>query len=438
LKDLLRSFAATAVIQFANILSGIMLARILLPQGRGELAAIMLWPSVIAAIGQLGLSEATTFCAAQRPKEPSYVFMSALGLSVIFAAISLLCGWIVVLVVAAGFSPEAQFAAFIYLGFIPLNFFGLTIGALHQGSLSIVRWNFYRITVHVAYPALIAVFYLAGWASVLSMACAMLISNVILIAVGLLLARGKQWLVLKPSREGMRALMSFGVRAHFANVVSMLSERADQLLISLLLPAASLGIYVVANTVARGASAVGDTLSVLAFPKVAHATDVAFGRAIALKYMRATFLLSVPIAIIGITLAPWLVVLVFGAQYQSGIGVTQILILSTVPLNMKIMLSATLKAFNRSMDVGMAQTVALLISVALLACLLPVWGLVGAAVSFLVTQMVSSAMLLVQAHRKLNFMMRDLILPMRGDIAEAFTGMLHIFSRAKFPAPTEK
>ena len=52
MKDVSGSFAATALIQALNIVSGVMLARYLLPEGRGELAAVILWPSVIAGLGQ--------------------------------------------------------------------------------------------------------------------------------------------------------------------------------------------------------------------------------------------------------------------------------------------------------------------------------------------------------------------------------------------------
>ena len=58
MKDISVSFATTAYIQVLNIATGLIAARILLPEGRGELAALMLWPGLIAELGNLGLSDA--------------------------------------------------------------------------------------------------------------------------------------------------------------------------------------------------------------------------------------------------------------------------------------------------------------------------------------------------------------------------------------------
>ena len=49
------SLAASVAIQGLNVLTGIVLARTLGPAGRGELAAVMLWPSILAAVGSLGV-----------------------------------------------------------------------------------------------------------------------------------------------------------------------------------------------------------------------------------------------------------------------------------------------------------------------------------------------------------------------------------------------
>ena len=45
MKDLFVSFIATGAIQLSNLASGILAARLLGPEGRGELAVVILWPS---------------------------------------------------------------------------------------------------------------------------------------------------------------------------------------------------------------------------------------------------------------------------------------------------------------------------------------------------------------------------------------------------------
>jgi hypothetical protein len=61
-KNLSITFIATIVIQLVTMFGGILSARLLLPQGKGELTAIMLWPSLLAALGSLGIVDAMTYC----------------------------------------------------------------------------------------------------------------------------------------------------------------------------------------------------------------------------------------------------------------------------------------------------------------------------------------------------------------------------------------
>ena len=59
------SFAATGSIQLIQAVVGVLLARILGPPDRGELAAVILWPTLITTIGSLGLAQSATYHASR-------------------------------------------------------------------------------------------------------------------------------------------------------------------------------------------------------------------------------------------------------------------------------------------------------------------------------------------------------------------------------------
>ena len=50
-RDVSISFATTLYIQVVNVATGLLAARLLLAEGRGELAALMLWPGLVAELG---------------------------------------------------------------------------------------------------------------------------------------------------------------------------------------------------------------------------------------------------------------------------------------------------------------------------------------------------------------------------------------------------
>ena len=416
MKDLIRSFAATAVIQVANIASGIMLARILLPTGRGELAAAMLWPPLVATIGLLGIAEATAFCAARRLNSPGHIFAAGITLALTLSMLLLPIGWLVVNYVAVGLSPAGREAAILYLAFIPLNHIGLVVVAMHQGSLSITRWNILRASVHVVFSLLIPVVYFFHGPSIVGFAAASLAANAFVTALGLALARKREWFGVAPKLDDISTLLKFGLKVHVANAIAMLNERTDQLVISLLLSPTNLGIYVVAATVARGVSAVGDTLAVLVFPKVAHAKDRTTQALTACRYARGALMLSIPAVALGIAISHWLIVMVFGAGFAPAADIVQVLLLSIIPLNVKAVLSAVLKGANRGLEAGAGQAAALVLSLVLLSVLLPAFGLKGAAYAALFTQLGAALVMADRVRRSLNLSFKDQLLPNFDDV----------------------
>src|SRR5437879_4086808 len=55
------SLGISMAIQGLNVISGVLLARSLGPAGRGVLAAVILWPSVLSTVFCAGLNEAVTY-----------------------------------------------------------------------------------------------------------------------------------------------------------------------------------------------------------------------------------------------------------------------------------------------------------------------------------------------------------------------------------------
>jgi len=89
--DISVSFATTAYIQALNILTGLLAARLLLPEGRGELAALMLWPGLVCELGGLALSDALLYRLASGAATPRRLFAAmvwlAAGLTIVLVPI---------------------------------------------------------------------------------------------------------------------------------------------------------------------------------------------------------------------------------------------------------------------------------------------------------------------------------------------------------------
>ena len=144
-KALGQSFAASALIQAVNIATGVILARKLGPSSRGELAAIILWPSILATVGSLGVSDATTYFAARKTGRVGALLGSilavALGQSVVLTAI----GAAVYPFVFTRHGGGDIGTAYMYLAFIPIYLVYVYVICLLNGLHEFLLFNALRL-----------------------------------------------------------------------------------------------------------------------------------------------------------------------------------------------------------------------------------------------------------------------------------------------------
>ncbi len=381
MRDLSRSLAASVAIQLCGMTSGIALAQLLLPAGRGQLAAVMLWPSLVASIGFLGIADATAFFAARNRAACVETLTAAAVLAAVLSLPLVAAGAGLVPLVHAGQAAPVRGAAYLYLAFIPLTLFNTFLAAQFQGALRFGEWNLLRTLPHVLYAIGVALVWAAGLGSVMSFAAASLAANAATLAAVVALAARRRWLGGRLRLAVVRGMVRYGLTVHLGFLLNLAGQRLDQALIALVLAAADFGLYVVAMTLAGAAVAIANTIGPIAFPKIAaQPTDagktVVFGR-----YLRALVYLYLPLAGTIVALAPWLLGWLFGEEFRAAAPVARVLIVGAAFLSLKAMLAAALKACDRALAIGRAELVGVAVLVVALAALLPALGIVGAALA---------------------------------------------------------
>ena len=76
-RSVFHSMSAKLLVVLLNAGTGILTARALHPQGRGELAAILLWPQLLAGTLTLGLPSAVTYHLRLQPRRTAGFLWSA-------------------------------------------------------------------------------------------------------------------------------------------------------------------------------------------------------------------------------------------------------------------------------------------------------------------------------------------------------------------------
>ena len=415
MKDLFVSFIATGAIQLSNLASGILAARLLGPEGRGELAVVILWPSLIAALGALGISASVIYHSATRSEPPARIFASSMILGGSLSLVLMAAGLVLVPFAYADYRPEVRDIAYFYLLIIPVGYFALHMSSMFQGGLKLGVWNLLRTLVHVNYVVFILLFLFADYVSVRGFAAASLLANffMVIAAIGFLNREG--WIGWRPRLQTIKSLLRYGLKVHPAAALAIAGERLDQVLISLWLAAIDLGLYVVALAVAGTAYLLGGTISHIAFPKIANQPSDGGKAEVLGRYMRLTVAVTLVAAAGLFALAPWLVELVFGEAFLPSVPVVRILLLGALPLACNLIFGVGFLGYDRGLLVSKASLIGLVVSAVGLFVLLPLYGIVGAASAVVIAQWSTSAVMAIFMRRRLEVDLVKLFRPKAAD-----------------------
>src|ERR671930_819821 len=118
-RDAALAIATGFAIQAALVVTGPLLARMLGPDGRGYLAALILWPLVITQLGNLGIPSSLTYSIARDPSASRG--LARLGLSFALPQALLLTGFqaLWLLVILNGHPNQVRVAGWLTLALVP-------------------------------------------------------------------------------------------------------------------------------------------------------------------------------------------------------------------------------------------------------------------------------------------------------------------------------
>jgi O-antigen/teichoic acid export membrane protein len=406
------SFASSGAIQALNVVTGVLLARALGPAGRGEFAAVMLWPGLFATVGALGVGEAITYHAARGTSAPGTLVGSALALGAAQATVLTAGAAVTIGRVLGHQGADARAAAQVYLAYIPLSFLCTYLLSVLGGLRRFAAFQALRALV-IALTALGLVALAAAGTLAVRTAVLVYLGANLVTALAAVVALRLWKLRLEVDPGLVRGLLSFGARSHGGNVASMLNERLDQLVMSVFLPPVSLGLYVVAVTMTSVTGLVGGSAATVALPSVASADSAGERVRQARHLVGVTLLASVAVTVPVIAALPWLIRTFFGDAYAAAAGPGRVLLLAAVALSAGRVLGALLRAVGRPLDAGLAELFALVATVLGLVLLLPALGLAGAAFTSLGAYLLSSGWMAGRVARALGVSPARLLLPGR-------------------------
>jgi len=392
LRDWLGTFGTNMALLGVGLLTGVLAARILGPEGRGRFAELLLWGNLVAQLGALGLPAAATIEAA-RSKQGGPLLASILVLACAYSAASVA---IFALVAAAFLASSTTLSVAFVAAYVPANILGLSLLSADAGAQRFRLYNALRLIPQCVYLALLIGLAVAGLASAGSLACAALAGSALVPLVRAFGAGSPQ--LAWPDLGAVRRLAVNGLRFYATSVVTIVRDAADRMVILAALDPAALGLYAVAMTVAGlAAQNIAGATATILLPKLAAGADedarrLHFTRAFGASLLVGT-LLNGLVAIV----SPFLIPIVFGMEFSGAAQITAALCLALSARGGTEVLSAGLRGMGDWTTAPLTTAVTVAVFVPSAIVLVGAWGTVGVAAALAMSEIVALGFALSRA-----------------------------------------
>ena len=410
--DYFVTLASNVLLSGIGFLTGVLTARLLGPEGRGSLGAILVWTNTIGAIGVIGIPQAITYYSGCEPTKRAILWRTSISLaSVQGMVLSMGCAVAVPLILRAH-EPATRHSAVWFSFFIFLSLLQGYQLALLQGAGRFRSWNMIRLFSAAAYLVLLVIFSIGGLTlrgALLAQVGSMALTTTIVSYLSY-----QVWGRGHPKFEVslLRPLFTFGVPTALAGVSHLAITQLDQLLLTQFVSPAELGLYIVAVSLSWAILPASQAVSSVAYSHMAQTTERSKQTHTTRRSLALTFWLLLAAGVIGAFLAEPLILLFFGRAYKGAVLPFRILALAVPFLGGNQIMGNLLRGTGRPMLAGLCEVIGAVLTVILLTALLPFYGITGAAIASLVAYITVFITLLVALSRALLQPISSLLQPL--------------------------
>lgn len=378
-----QTIVRSVVILGINFLTGVLTARFLGPSGRGEQMAIVVWPQLFAWTCLFGLPQALVYNIRRDPERGPGLIPTAIILGMVGGCIAGGIGAIIVPRWLHHYDRTvivlAQWAIIVIA---PLTVLLSIIMATIQAAGRFNLLNRIAVLPPLLTLALLGTLLATGHFSPRFTALAYLIPSIPVFGYALLWVMRIYPRGAGVRRSAARTLLSYGMRAWGGDLLVMLSGHVERALLVGLLSPATLGLYVVAQSLILPLLVVQGATSTVLLPNSA-------GRTLSQAKELAGFAIRINVLIIMVGVlvlgaaAPWLLTFFYGPSFAAAAGPFRILAVNTIFDAANVLAIQLLLAIGRPGLVATVQGIGLAVFVPTVLLLVPRFGLEGAALAWL-------------------------------------------------------
>jgi O-antigen/teichoic acid export membrane protein len=361
----------------ANLVSGIVTARALGPDGRGVTVALSAMAQLAGFLFAMGVAQSLSYFIARRPQDGPRLFTTWLLMLLPLTAVAIVLAELLLTTIFAVDGEQAVDAGRWFLFTI-----AVVVGLeLNSGLLLGVHDFLFYNALRLAQPALAAASFVVLWwldaLTVVSSLIAATAGTAVVLAVGMARAVRKVGVGPPDLRLGLHTLW-YGVRGQGVTLAANVNARLDLVMLPAFVAAAGVGLYSVATNVSLSVYQFASTFAGLVLP--AAARDPGRGP---LKVIGALYITLAVAGVLALALAlaarPLLGV-IYGDDFRDAAEPLRLILPGAVLFAASSIVGAGLYAAGKPFTATLAQLAGMVVTVAGLAIFLRSGGITAAAI----------------------------------------------------------
>ncbi len=367
-----------------NIVTGIITARSMGATGRGEQAALLMLPQLLAYCLTLGLPTSITFNIKKNPNLSrslvTFTLIFAFGLGVV----ATLIGILIIPFLFEGYAGRVIVSAQYLMIFSITYLIGIVLTGILKARDNFKLFNRWRYIEPIIILMSLLILYFSNNISPLTAALSYILPSLPMFLIIFIYILREYRVSFNNFVDSSKRVTSYGIRSYGIDLVTNLSGKLDQVLIAAFLNSTAIGLYVISLSLSKMIGIIHNSIVTVLFPRMLT-MDKKQMIDTTLVITRITLVAILIIDIILFFLSPFVIELLYGPSFKQADIILKFLIFEVLFSGCAVILSQPFMSLNKPGAITTLQVLSMIINLLLLWLLVPKYGLLGAGIATLLS-----------------------------------------------------
>jgi O-antigen/teichoic acid export membrane protein len=395
IRDTLTTFSAQIASVLLGIAATIVIARVLGPSGNGAYALVILVPTLLALVGNLGIGISNLYFGGKKKYDFAQLASNSLISALILGLLSSAAFLAYSFVFRPSFLSEVEpLHVVLAVAMVPFSLLTSYLAYILLGQGRIRQYNLLQVAPRASSLALILVLLLAFRGEVLAAVAAWCAGILVTVSISVLL-------VLKATRirwsfqpRVFKDSLRFGVQGYLGNVFQFLNYRVDMLMVAYFMSVSYVGYYSIAVSMAEALWYFPGAVGTIVLARTPGMAAEEANRTTP-RICRTTLFVTILAGLTLFGLGRYFIMLLFGSEFLPALKPLWYLLPGVAALSICKVLSNELVGRGKPIINAVVAGISLGVNIPLNLLLIPRMGIAGAALASTVSYSVSAVVTLV-------------------------------------------